>query len=262
MAKKIREIVLIDEELCDGCGDCIISCVEGAIQIIDGKAKLVSDNLCDGFGNCLGVCPQGAITIEKREAENYEDAAVQNHLRRLEGNGPIPSQGQSGPAPINITPPHQGGCPGSAMRSFNQPTPALGSQGAPAGEIQSTLTQWPIQLMLVPPTAPFLKGREILLAADCCPFAYADFHRQFLKDKSLLVGCPKLDDLSHYRDKLTEVFRDSGCTGVTVMVMEVPCCAGMKMAAVEAMQAAGVNLPIREVVIGVQGTILQESVVS
>lgn len=261
MSKKTRDIVIIDEELCDGCGDCIISCAEGAIQIIDGKAKLVSENLCDGFGNCLGVCPLGAITVEKREVDDFDEVAVNEHLKNLEVKTPATPT----PAGLSLGNPqmphhHSGGCPGSAMKSFA--TPSAGSEGDTAGEIRSTLTQWPVQLMLVPPTAPFFKGREILLAADCCPFAFADFHRKFLKDKALLIGCPKLDNLPHYKDKLTEVFRDSGCTGVTVMVMEVPCCTGLKIATIEAMQAAGVNLPIKEVVIGVQGTILNEAAVA
>ena len=145
------------------------------------------------------------------------------------------------------------------MRTFEAKTPTAqdDSDGSRA-EIQSTLTQWPVQLMLVPPTAPFLKGREILLAADCCPFAYADFHRKYLKGKALLVGCPKLDDLNHYRQKLEEIFRQSGCTGVTIMIMEVPCCGGMDVVAREAVKASGRDIPIKEVVIGIRGEVLRE----
>ena len=148
------------------------------------------------------------------------------------------------------------------MRSFDASPEVESDTSEITGEIKSTLTQWPVQLMLVPPTAPFLKGREILLAADCCPFAYADFHRKHLKGKALLVGCPKLDDLNHYRQKLEETFRDSGCTGVTVMIMEVPCCGGLDIVAREALKASGRDIPLKEIVIGIRGEVLQEKVVA
>jgi NAD-dependent dihydropyrimidine dehydrogenase PreA subunit len=255
MAKLTREIVKIDEALCDGCGDCVPSCAEGAIQIIDGKARLVAENLCDGFGNCLGVCPKGAITIEKREADDYDEAAVEHHLEK-----PVVMK-QAMPVPAMPAPPiaHHAGCPGSAMRSFAASVPAGVKTG---GEAVSALTQWPVQLMLVPPTAPFLKGRELLLAADCCAFASAEFHSRFLAGKALLVGCPKLDDLNHYREKLEQVVRQSGCTGITVMIMEVPCCGGLQWAITEAVKAAGSQVPLKEVVIGVRGDVLRETVIS
>jgi NAD-dependent dihydropyrimidine dehydrogenase PreA subunit len=261
----VRDIVKIDEELCDGCGDCIMSCAEGAIKIIDGKARLTADNLCDGFGACLGTCPRGAITIEKRAAEAFDEHAVEGHHEPA----------TPGTHPKSVSPPvslpagiqaahlagkgHPAGCPGSAVRMFAAP----GSETTPAttqpGANPSTLTQWPVQLMLVPPTAPFLAGREILLAADCCAFAYGDFHRRFLAGKALLVACPKLDNLAHYRQKLEILFRQSGCTGVTVMIMEVPCCGGLEAAALEAHRAAGAVFPLREVVIGIHGDILRQS---
>ena len=250
MTKMTREIVKIDEALCDGCGDCVPSCAEGAIQIIDGKARLVAENLCDGFGNCLGVCPKGAITIEKREADDYDEAAVERHVEK-----PVAKVQTAPAAPMA----HHAGCPGSAMRTFAASVPAAVKTG---GEAVSTLSQWPVQLMLVPPTAPFLKGRELLLAADCCAFAYADFHNRYLAGKALLVGCPKLDDLNHYRDKLEQVVLQSGCTGITVMIMEVPCCCGLKSAIVEAVKAAGSSVPLKEVVIGIRGEVLRESVLS
>jgi len=272
MSQTVREIIKIDEDLCDGCGQCILSCAEGALQIIDGKAKLVSETLCDGFGNCVGTCPQDAIKIIKREAEDFDEAAVQEHLKTFKpeipasaqaANAPKESQtiatipmASNNPSPAHHHHAHSGGCPGSAMRMFES-APETDDADAP-GEIRSTLVQWPVQLMLVPPTAPFLRGRELLLAADCCPFAYADFHRKYLKGKSLLVGCPKLDDLDHYRQKLEEVFRHSGCTGVTVMIMEVPCCGGMNLIARQALQASGVDIPFKEVVIGIRGEVLRE----
>jgi Fe-S-cluster-containing hydrogenase component 2 len=255
MAKRMREIIQIDEELCNGCGDCILGCAEGALQIINGKAKLVSDNLCDGFGNCVGTCPQNAITIIRREADDFSEAAVEERLDAVPPVSPVVHHAPALPQA------HAGGCPGSAMRMFDVPAVNAG-QAENVGEVSSQLSQWPVQLMLVPPTAPFLKGRDILLAADCCPFAFADFHHRFLSGKALLVGCPKLDDLNHYRHKLEDIFRDSGCTGVTVMMMEVPCCGGLKMIAQQALQASGRDIPLKEVIVGVRGNILRESVIA
>lgn len=265
MNKSVREIVEIDEDLCDGCGLCIPSCAEGAIQIVDGKARLVSENLCDGFGNCLGTCPQDAIMIIEREADEFDERAVEEHLgvmeekadRKPEKPEPLPlasSPGGSGQSGHNHA---FSGCPGSAMRMFEDR-----SAGEGPGERTATpsnLTQWPVQLMLVPPTAPFLRDREILLAADCCPFAYPDFHQKFLKGRALLVGCPKLDDLNHYRDKLEVIFRESGCSGVSVLVMEVPCCTGLEIVAREALLASGRDIPMNKTVIGIRGDILMET---
>ncbi|MDD4051623.1 MAG: 4Fe-4S dicluster domain-containing protein [candidate division Zixibacteria bacterium] len=263
MNKTVRDIVRIDEELCDGCGECIISCAEGAIKIIDGKARLTAESRCDGFGACLGVCPRGAITIEKRAAEAFDEPSTEKPAGRPASHG--------GTAPSSVPPPaapskglirekgHPGGCPGSAVRMFAASGADSVVGAAQPQAIQSTLTQWPVQLMLVPPTAPFLKGREILLAADCCAFAYGDFHRRFLAGKALLVGCPKFDDLAHYRLKLEAIFRDSGCTGITVMIMEVPCCGSLRAVAVEAYRAAGSGFPLQEVIIGIRGEILRQS---
>ncbi len=267
MARTVRDIVHIDEELCDGCGECVPSCAEGAIRIIDGKARLVAENLCDGFGNCLGVCPRGAIRIEKRAADDYDESAAGGYPAGMEREShapqpraiplaPMPPLPAAAPTPIL-----GGGCSGSALRMFASPVVESETQDA-TGAASSTLSQWPVQLMLVPPTAPFLRGREILLAADCCPFAFGDFHRRFLKGKALLVGCPKLDDLAHYRQKLEACFRQSGCSGVTVMIMEVPCCGGLKVAAVEAYRAAGAGFPLKEVVIGIRGEVLRESMLT
>lgn len=257
MSKLVRDIVHIDEELCDGCGQCVPNCAEGAIRIIDGKARLVAENLCDGIGACLGTCPRGAITIEKRAAEAFDENAAEGH------HDSAAPRSSSGPEPkskpvIAPGPAGHGGCPGSAIRVFDPMSPPP-AEPTRTGEIQSTLTQWPVQLMLVPPTAPFLAGREVLLAADCCGFAYGDFHRRFLAGRALLVACPKLDNLAHYRQKLELLFRQSGCTGVTVMVMEVPCCGGLRSVALEAYRAAGAIFPLREVVVGIRGDILRRA---
>jgi ferredoxin len=270
MSRKVREIIKIDESLCDGCGQCILDCAEGALQIIDGKAKLISETLCDGFGNCVGSCPQDAITIIKREADEFDEAEVEKHLadqkqQTIEAKSSDTSLPVATPTALKTASPTPGdlskfsGCPGSAMRSFEAESPCKLDATAAPDERPSTLTQWPVQLMLVPPHAPFLKGRDILLAADCCPFAYADFHRKYLKDKALLVGCPKLDDINHYRQKLEEIFRESECTGIMVMIMEVPCCKGLDVIAREALAATGRDIPLKVVVVGIRGEILGDA---
>lgn len=226
-----RKIVKIDEELCDGCGLCVPSCAEGALQIIDGKARLVGDNLCDGLGACLGECPQDAITIEDREAEEFDEAAVHAHLKKQE-EPDLPC-----------------GCPGSAMRTIAcEEEPAA----VQSGPVKSELTHWPVQLMLIPPTAPFLKGADILIAADCVPFKVPDFHSRYLKGKALLVGCPKLDNLDIYRQKLKEIFAVARPRSVTVLRMEVPCCGGIVHAALEARDQSAPDLPVTVHTIGIR----------
>ncbi len=249
----IREMVVIDEEKCDGCGLCVPSCAEGAIQIIDGKAKLVSDNLCDGLGACLGDCPQGAITIEKREADEFDEEAVGKRLKDL-GRAPEPPHS----APVQA-----GGCPSAQVQSFagcpssqvKSVTPAVTTTGDAAGQRPSELRQWPIQLNLVPPTAPFLQGADLLLAADCVPFAYADFHKDMLKDNALLIACPKLDDGQAYIEKLSQIFADGGIKSLTIAIMEVPCCAGLTAIVRQALTQSGANIPLEIVTVGINGNI-------
>jgi NAD-dependent dihydropyrimidine dehydrogenase PreA subunit len=238
----IRKIVQIDQDKCNGCGLCVPSCAEGAIQIVDGKAQIAAENLCDGLGACLGDCPQDAITIIEREADVFDEAAVEKHLRE-----------KLAPAPAAQAAAHSG-CPGSRAMSFS-PAPA---NAAPSGAAQpSQLAQWPVQLMLVPPTAPYFKDAELLITADCVPFAYADYHRDFLAGKAVVVACPKLDDSRAYTEKLTELFRSSGIKGVTVLRMEVPCCGGIVAAARQALAASGKEIPLREVTISIRGEILR-----
>lgn len=240
----IRKIVKIDEDKCNGCGLCVPACAEGAIKIVNGKAQLSADNLCDGLGACLGECPQDAIRIIERDAAEFDEAAVAQHL------------GKSGPVRETAHPHHApsaGGCPGSrAVIISPAPAPEASAENA----IQpSQLTQWPVQLHLVPTTAPFLQNADLLIAADCVPFAYADFHRDFLAGKAVLVGCPKLDDNSFYLEKLTELFRVSAIRSVTVVRMEVPCCGGIVMAARQALAASGKTIPLHEVTIGIRGEV-------
>jgi NAD-dependent dihydropyrimidine dehydrogenase PreA subunit len=246
----LRKIVKIDPDKCNGCGECVPSCAEGAITIINGKAVLAADNLCDGLGACLGECPLDAITVEEREAAEFDEIAVEQHLA---------AQGK--PVPLHQHAPQQqpaahhhggGGCPGSRAMSFNRPQEAAAS---PSGSRQSQLAQWPVQLHLVSTTAPYFQGADLLITADCVPVAYAGYHEDFLKGKAVVMGCPKLDDNNFYIQKLTELFSKSDVKSVTVLKMEVPCCGGIAVAARQALTASGRQIPYKEVTIGIQGTI-------
>lgn len=260
----IREIVHIDEEKCNGCGLCVPACAEGAIQLINGKAKLIADNLCDGIGACLGHCPQGAIIIEKRAADEFDEAAVAEHLQaagKEPAHAPAPATACGCPSAQvkSFAPPqhghghgHGGGCPSAALRNFAPKAPAVADN---SGDRPSELRQWPVQMHLVPPGAPFLKGADLLLAADCAPFAYADFHRDLLKGKALLIGCPKLDDGQAYLDKLTAMLQQNDIKSLTVVHMEVPCCSGLIQIARRAIADCGKEVPLTTIRIGIQGDI-------
>jgi len=233
--KTIRKIIRIDEEKCNGCGACVPACAEGALQIIDGKAKLVSEKYCDGLGVCLGECPQGAITIEERDAEEFDEQAAKLHLEKKHTMEELPC-----------------GCPSATVTRFERQE----STGIAPGEVmnqQSMLRHWPVQLTLVPPTAPFLQGADLVLAADCVPFAYAGFHQDFLKNHSLLGACPKLDDFQAHLKKLADILSHSSVKSLTVVHIEVPCCAGLTYMVKQAMQLAGKDIPLKEVTIGIKG---------
>lgn len=258
----IRKIVQIDEAKCDGCGQCIPSCAEGAIRLEGGKARLSADVLCDGLGACLGECPQGAITVVEREAEAFDEAAVAKHLG---AHAPPPEPAPRPRVSLRLVPgdpePQGGGCPGSRAMTFAPPASAGGNAAAlppppGPGAAQSRLGQWPVQLHLVPARAPYFAGADLLIAADCVPFAYARFHEDFLDGKRLVVGCPKLDDLQAYVGKLAQIFAGNTIRSVTVLRMEVPCCGGISMAARQALAQAGKVIPFQDVVIGVQGDVL------
>ncbi|MFH1566416.1 MAG: 4Fe-4S binding protein [Gemmatimonadota bacterium] len=248
MAK--RQVVRIDEEKCDGCGECVPSCAEGAIQIIDGKARLLADNLCDGLGACLGECPQGAITVEEREADEYDQTAVARHLESLGARSLAHAHGHAhahGPG---------AGCPGSRMLQISPPAGDAGS--APAAS-PSALRQWPVQLHLVSPAAPYFQGANLLLAADCTAFAMGDFHANFLNGKALAVACPKLDQAQEiYLDKLVALIDGAAIDTLTVMVMEVPCCSGLVRLAAEAAGRARRKVPVKRVVVGLEGAVRSE----
>ena len=241
-----RKIVKIDEEKCNGCGLCIPNCAEGALQIVDGKVKLVSDKFCDGLGACLGHCPQEAITTIEREAEDFDEKAVEAHLHKREEAEPEPEP-QPKPVPLFT------GCPSSRPMHFK--VPEADPKSTATGPSVSMLSQWPVQLKLVPINASYFQDADLLIAADCVPFAYANFHQDFLKGKAVVVGCPKLDDIQYYKEKLTEIFNTNPMKSVTVPYMEVPCCFGLVMAVEEAIRASGKDIPIKKVKIGIQGEI-------
>ena len=253
----VRKIIRIDESKCDGCGLCVPSCAEGAIRIVDGKARLVSETFCDGLGACLGECPRGAISLEDREAEAFDQEAADHHVKTASS---APPAGTTAPAPKAAAPrgqAHSGGCPGAAARSLFARAGAVPADpdGSPL-EIASRLGNWPVQLMLLPVQAPFYQGADLLVAADCVPFAFADFHRRFLTGKAVAVGCPKLDDGSVYRNKLARIFSDNDIRSVHVVFMEVPCCAGLVHLVREALAACGKPIPATATRISLRGEIL------
>ncbi len=234
-----RTIVFIDEEKCNGCGLCIPNCAEGAIKIIDGKAKLVDERFCDGLGACLGHCPQDAIKIIERDAPDFDEHEVKKHLAIEKKAAPkykIPC-----------------GCPGSMAVDFRSEKITGRTRDGSAKRQSSGLRQWPVQLTLVSPQASYFKDSDLLVAADCVPFAYPDFHSDFLAGKSLIIGCPKLDDAEFYVDKLTEILKDNKIKSITLVNMEVPCCFGLQHIVEEAVQKAGKVIPIRQTVITIRG---------
>jgi len=284
----LRDIIKIDEQLCNGCGNCIPGCPEGAIQLIDGKARLVSDLSCDGLGACLGHCPEGAIEIEKREAEAYNERAVMEniikagpntilaHLKHLEDHGETEflSQAYEVLSEKGIDVPKEkkedaqsggcgGGCPGSRIMQFvkdDSPEASKTSGSTVTSGVQdSALTQWPVQLHLLNPRAPYLAGADLLLSADCVAHAVGNFHGRFLKDKALAIACPKLDSgLDSYLEKLTAMIDESGINTLTVMIMEVPCCGGLIGLAQKAVANAARKVPVKMIKVSVQGEILEE----
>jgi len=261
---RIRKIVEIDEELCDGCGQCILACAEGALEIRDGKARIVKDSYCDGLGACLSGCPAGAVRIIEREADGFDPEAVEEHLAAIGGH-PGGEHKEHSPAPSSHQATLAGGefskpcaCPSSRIETFPS-APAFASN---VGQEQpfssdSNLAHWPIQIRLVPPTAPFLKGADLLVVADCAPVACPDFHRRFLKDKAIMLGCPKFDNAEEYVAKFSEIFSKAGIRSVTVVDMEVPCCSALPMIVKKAMKEAGKEIPFHEIVVSVRGSILK-----
>lgn len=236
----IRNIVKIDEEKCNGCGQCVTACAEGAIEIINGKARLVSDVYCDGLGACLGHCPQDAITIEQREAAEFDEEATKAYLA-----------GQKQAAPPS-------GCPGLAAHLFETENSAAEPE---TGDVASKLGHWPVQLKLVARTAPYFDNADLLLVADCVPVAMGDFHQRLLKGRAVAMGCPKLDDAQFYVEKLADILSANAIRSLTVVHMEVPCCSGLTRVAREAVAAGGNPKTFEDVTVSIRGDVIQSEVV-
>ncbi len=244
--KILRKIIEIDESLCNGCGQCVPGCAEGALQIVDGKARLVADKYCDGLGACLGDCPTGALRIIERSADDFDEKAVEEFLRSKKGQA---ANAASTPC----------SCPSAGLQHF---TPPGGCQAAnaprtvPAAGGASALSHWPVQIRLVPASAPFLDNSDLLIVADCAPIAYADFHRDFIAGRVVMMGCPKFDDRESYVEKFAEIFRNRAIKSITSVIMEVPCCASMRGIVKEALARSGTAIACTEYVISARGAIL------
>lgn len=242
--KSIRKIIKIDEELCNGCGQCVPDCAEGSLQIIDGKARLVADKLCDGLGACLGSCPTGALQIIEREADEFDEEAVEHFLaaKNKEAASPQP----------------MGGCPSARLQTL-QPMSPCQMANMPGVQAGSALSHWPVQIRLIPANAPFLENCDLLVAADCTAVAYAGLQKDFLAGRVVMMGCPKFDDQQLYVDRFTEIFRTRKLKSLTVLIMEVPCCHSMLQIIRQAYDAAKPELPVRQVVISTRGEVKGES---
>jgi len=266
-----RQIIHIDDDQCNGCGQCVTACAEGALAIVDGKARLVKDRFCDGLGACIGECPQGALTIELRDADEFDQVAVEEHLAHLGRASAVPQSGRAADAahaPHPVAPaepePLACGCPGTMSevlrpRQAAQNTPAaaeaatstIPGQAAP----QSQLGNWPVQIHLLPLQAPCYQGADLLLAADCVPFAHAGFHQDLLRGRTLAIGCPKLDDAIFYIEKLANILSANDIRSLTVAHMEAPCCFGLAHIAAQAVGKSGKQIPVETIIIGRDGTI-------
>jgi NAD-dependent dihydropyrimidine dehydrogenase PreA subunit len=241
-----RKIVQIDEEKCDGCGVCVPSCAEGALQIVDGKARLMAEKYCDGLGACLGECPNDALKVIEREAEDFDEEAVEEHMKSMS----VAKSAELQPMAC--------GCPSSQIQSFSPPKSCQEANlPISSGSAQSSLSHWPVQIKLVPPTAPFLKGADLLVAADCTPVAYPNFHRDFLNGKVVMVGCPKFDEVQTYIHKFADIFNTAGIKSIEVVTMEVPCCQGLPVIVKKGLELAGKKIPISQVIISTRGDVLK-----
>ncbi len=245
-----RKIVQIDEEKCDGCGQCVLGCAEGALSIVDGKAKVISDNLCDGLGACIGECPQGALQIIERQAEAFDEEAVEAHLSAKD----VPAR----PAAETMA----CGCPSTRIQTFSPCQAANAPVTHDAGQQTSALSHWPVQIRLIPPQAPFLKGADLLVVADCVPVAFPGLHQEFMQGKAVMIGCPKFDDAQEYIDRFAAIFKTAGVKSITTVVMEVPCCSGLPVIVRKGLEKSGRQVPMKQVVVSTQGRILEERLVA
>ncbi len=241
--KVLRKIIEIDEELCDGCGQCVPACEEGAIQIIDGKAKLVAEKYCDGLGACLGDCPTGALKLIEREAEEFDEDAVEEYLAELDKKDK------------SHQPSLACGCPSTNVQVLNVDNKASASKIG-TSNITSTLSNWPVQIKLIPPGAPFLQNADLLVMADCCAIVYPNIHGDFLPGKVVMMGCPKFDNPAEYVEKFAEIFERNDINSITLVNMEVPCCSGLIKIIEKAQDEAQKQIPVKEICISTRGTIL------
>jgi len=249
-----RKIIKINEELCDGCGNCVSSCSEGALQIVDEKAKLVKEDFCDGFGDCIGGCPTGALVIEERESEPFDMEATKDYLLRTQGEGAVVKMEKAQKEhESKEQKPIPCGCPGSLSQPIKRPDISTGSNHQ---QIPPQLRNWPVQIHLLPLSAPYYQGADLLIAADCCAYAYAGFHNDFIKGHTVAIGCPKLDNTDAYREKLSSILKEDDIQSLTVAYMEVPCCAGLVRLVDESVADSGKNIPVRKTKIGIKGNIL------
>jgi NAD-dependent dihydropyrimidine dehydrogenase PreA subunit len=245
--KQVRKIIEIDDELCTGCGECVPDCAEGSLQIIDGKARLVEDKLCDGLGACLGSCPTGALRIIEREADEFDEEAVEAFLaEQKKKQEAVASTG--------------GGCPSAQLKTMQPMSPCqvANEPSSRAGSALSQLSHWPVQIRLIPPTAPFLENCDLLIAADCTAVAYAGLQEDFIQGRVVMMGCPKFDDQQMYVDRFTELFKTRKLNSVTILIMEVPCCSSMLQIVKKAYKDAEATVSVRQVVVSTQGQLIDE----
>lgn len=265
--KQTRKIVSIDEAKCNGCGLCVPSCAEGAIEIVNGKARLASDVYCDGLGACLGKCPQDAITVEEREADAFDEKATERHLAAKKSAPSRQAQDAEAAAKPAATPSRQAqgaeaahghsGCPGSRMVALRAAAPAAAGASA-GGEVPSQLSTWPVKMILAPVTAPWYQGATLLIAADCSAFAHGDFHRRFLSGKPLLTFCPKFGEIEGQKEKLAEILRENDVRAVEVLYMQVPCCSGLAWLAQSAVEDSLKSIPLTLTKLSLRGEVLEE----
>ena len=245
--KTLRKIIEIDEELCDGCGQCIPSCAEGALEIVDGKAHIIADKLCDGLGACLGECPTGALKVIEREADEFDEEAVEEHLTEKE----TAKEEQKIPR----------GCPSTQIKTFVpiESHPETQVPSAVGTKSESALSHWPVQIRLIPPKAPFLKGADLLVLADCAAVAYANLHRNLINGKVVMMGCPKFDAAEEYIEKFAEIFKTAGIKSISTVYMEVPCCSGLPMIVKKGLEASGQTIPMTDILISTRGKVLEQT---
>jgi len=252
-----RKIIEIDEEKCTGCGQCVTGCAEGALAIIDGKARIVRDMFCDGLGACIGHCPEDALHIIEREAEEFDEEAAMEHVRKMGGVGHdqhSPAGSGCPSARVSTRAPGHGGCPSAGMMQMKPCEQA----NVPAGQVGSALSHWPVQIRLIPPHAPFLQDADLLIAGDCCPVAAPDFHARFLAGRTIMLGCPKFDNAGEYVERLTQVFAQNSIKSVTILEMEVPCCSGLSRIVAQALAGSGKDIPCVRAIVGRDGKTTEE----